>query len=188
MVDLQFPLPILIFLTSFYPCLRTPPLFFRLALNAFRDIKSVGRIKKKLQQNQKKSRNRRPWYPRMTLKVKIYLFRLTKCTIYSKKNVPVFVPAHWFLYAVTMLIFQIKRIISSEKWFNYVVTFFFGNSKNVGRSDDAKRRKRGDGLRVRRADQTKQKCREGKLALCLNKRRENATTWHIMIDRNISCA
>ena len=29
------------------------------------------------------------------------------------------------LYAVTMLIFQIKRIISSEKWFSYVVTFFF---------------------------------------------------------------
>ena len=24
-----------------------------------------------------------------------------------------------------MLIFQIDRIISSEKWFNYVVTFFF---------------------------------------------------------------
>ena len=24
-----------------------------------------------------------------------------------------------------MLIFQIKRIISCEKWFNYVVTFFF---------------------------------------------------------------
>ena len=38
------------------------------------------------------------------------------------KNVPVFVPV--FLYAVTMLIFQIKRIISSEKWFNYIVTFF----------------------------------------------------------------
>ena len=30
------------------------------------------------------------------------------------KNVHVFVPV--FLYAVTMLIFQIKRIISSEKW------------------------------------------------------------------------
>ena len=29
-----------------------------------------------------------------------------------------------FLYAVTMLIFYIKRIISSEKWLNYVVTFF----------------------------------------------------------------
>ena len=133
MVDLQFALPILIFLTFFYPCLRPPPLFFRLALNTFRDIKSVGRIKKKkLKKNHKKSRNRRPWYPRMTLKVKIYLFRLTKCTIYCKKNVPVFVPVHWFLYAVTMLIFQIKRIISSEKWFNYVVTFFFWKFQKCG--------------------------------------------------------
>ena len=42
---------------------------------------------------------------------------------YTVKNVPVFVPV--FLYAVTMFIFQIKRIISSEKWFNYVVTSFF---------------------------------------------------------------
>ena len=39
------------------------------------------------------------------------------------KNVHVFVPI--FFYAVTMLIFQIKRIISSEKWCNYVITFFF---------------------------------------------------------------
>ena len=40
-----------------------------------------------------------------------------------------------------MLIFQIKRIISSEKWFDNVVTFFFfENAKNLGRSDDAKRR------------------------------------------------
>ena len=38
-------------------------------------------------------------------------------------NVHVFVPV--FLYAVTMLLFQVKRIISSEKWCNYVVTFFF---------------------------------------------------------------
>ena len=38
---------------------------------------------------------------------------------YTVKNVPV------FLYAVTMLIFQIKRIISSEKWFHYIITFFF---------------------------------------------------------------
>ena len=28
-----------------------------------------------------------------------------------------------------MLIFQIKRVISSEKWFNYVVTSFFENAK-----------------------------------------------------------
>ena len=50
-----------------------------------------------------------------------------------------------FLYAVTMLIFQIKRVISSEKWFNYVVTFF-ENAKNLGRSDDDKRRKKEVGL------------------------------------------
>ena len=43
-----------------------------------------------------------------------------------------------FLYAVTMLIFQIKRIISNEKW----LIFFFVNAKNLGRSDVAKRRKK----------------------------------------------
>ena len=43
---------------------------------------------------------------------------------------------------MTMRIFQIKRIISSEKWFNYVFTSFFENDKNLGRSDDAKRRKK----------------------------------------------
>ena len=49
------------------------------------------------------------------------------------KNLHVFVPG--FLYAVTMLIFQIKRIISSEKWFNYVVTFFLKMPKIwVGRT------------------------------------------------------
>ena len=47
-----------------------------------------------------------------------------------------------------MLIFQIKRIISSEKWFNYVVTFFFENAKNLGRSDDTKRRKKRTALPV----------------------------------------
>ena len=45
-----------------------------------------------------------------------------------------------------MLIVQIKIIISSEKWFNYVVTsfFFFQNAKNLGRLDNAKQgEKRG---------------------------------------------
>ena len=38
-----------------------------------------------------------------------------------------------------MLIFQIKRIISSEKWFNYIDRyFFFENAKNLGQSDDVK--------------------------------------------------
>ena len=62
------------------------------------------------------------------------------------KNFHVFVPV--FLYAVTMLIFQIKRIILSEKWCNYVITFFFLKMpKNLGRSDDGKWRKKEDGLR-----------------------------------------
>ena len=29
-----------------------------------------------------------------------------------------------------------------EKWFNYVVTFFFLNATNLGRSDNTKRRKK----------------------------------------------
>ena len=58
----------------------------------------------------------------MTLKVNIHIFGLTKCTIYCKKCF-CFVPV--FLYAVTKLMFQIKRIISREKWFNYIVTFFY---------------------------------------------------------------
>ena len=93
-----------------------PSPFFCLGSNAFPDIGSIGRIEEKnLKENRKKSRNKRPWYPRMTLKVNSYIFGLTKCTIYCK-NVPLFVPV--FLYAVNLLIFQIKRIISSEKWFN----------------------------------------------------------------------
>ena len=38
------------------------------------------------------------------------------------KNVPVFVPV--FLYAVTMLIFQIKRIISSKNGLTTSLLFF----------------------------------------------------------------
>ena len=67
--------------------------------------------------------NRRPCYPRMTFKVNIYIFGLTKCTISCEKNIPVFVPV--FLSTVTVLIFQIKRIISSKKWFIHFVTSSF---------------------------------------------------------------
>ena len=63
------------------------------------------------------------------------------------KNVHVFVPD--FLYVVTMLIFQIKRIISSEIWCNYVVPFFFFFWKMpeiwVGRTT-VNREKKEDGL------------------------------------------
>ena len=105
----------------FYIIIKAIPPFFSFSVECVSWCwvgRSVG-LKKK---NHKKSRNRRPWYPRMTFKVNIHIFGLTKCTIYCKKC-SCFVPV--FLYAVTMLIFQIKRIISSEKWFNYVVPFFF---------------------------------------------------------------
>ena len=60
----------------------------------------------------------------MILKVNIHVFELTgKMHNILYNNLPVFVPV--FLYAVTMLICQIKIIISSKKWFNYVVPFFF---------------------------------------------------------------
>ena len=76
---------------------------------------------------------------------------------YKVKNVPVFVPV--FLYAVTMLIFQTKRIISSGKWSYYVVTFFCvcENAKNLGRSDNAKQRKKRERMALHVTD-TAQTC------------------------------
>ena len=59
----------------------------------------------------------------MTLKVKTFTYLDKQNTQYALTNVPV------LLYAVTLLIFQIKTIISSEKWFNYVITFFFKCTK-----------------------------------------------------------
>ena len=116
-----------------FPCLPS---------NAFPDIGSVGLKKKK---NHKKSRNSRPWYARKTLKVNVHIFGLKKCTIYWEKC-SCFCSC-FSLCCLTMLIVQIKRIISSEKWCNYVVTFFFfflENGKNLGRLDDGKwRKKRG---------------------------------------------
>ena len=44
---------------------------------------------------------------------------------------------------ITMCIFQIKRIISSEKWFNYVVTFFMKMTRIwVGRTTLKEEKKR----------------------------------------------
>ena len=59
------------------------------------------------------------------------------------KNVHVFVPV--FLDAITKLIFEIKRITSSEKWCKYVVTFFFLKMPKiwVGRTTVKGEKKRG---------------------------------------------
>ena len=42
----------------------------------------------------------------------------------KKSHIFGFVFLFFFFYAVTMLTFQIKKTVSSENWFNYVVTFF----------------------------------------------------------------
>ena len=49
----------------------------------------------------------------------------------------------FLFFSMLLITMRIKRIISSEKWFNYVVTFFFfENDKNLGQSDDVKREKK----------------------------------------------
>ena len=49
--------------------------------------------------------------------------------------------------AVTKLIFLIKRIYLKSKKVKLHHAFFFLNARNLGWSDDAKRRKKGDGHR-----------------------------------------
>ena len=49
-----------------------------------------------------------------------------------------------------MLIFQIKRIISSEKWFNYVVTFFLKMPKIWFSRTTLNGEKKEDGLKEKK--------------------------------------
>ena len=103
--------------------------------------RSVGLKKENLKKINKKSRNRRPWYHRMTLKINIHIFGLTKYTIYCKKKVPVFVPVLSMLLLCSFFslkeLFQVKNGLTTSY-------FFFKYAKNLGRPDDAKRRiKRG---------------------------------------------
>ena len=50
----------------------------------------------------------------------------------------------FLLFSLLLLcsFFRLKELFQAKKPFNYVVTFFFENAKNLGRSDDAKRRKK----------------------------------------------
>ena len=69
--------------------LRPSPFSFHLVSNVFPDVGSVGRIeKKKPTKDHKKSPNRRPWYPRMTSKVNIHRFGLTKCRAFIRSRLP----------------------------------------------------------------------------------------------------
>ena len=111
-----------------------PPFFFCLASNAFPDIGSVGQIEKKTLKKITRSLGiggpSTPAYMKHIYIFRrvsfsyIYIFGLTKCILaILLKKCSCFCSCFSLHYP--MLIFQIKRIISSEKWFNYIVTFFF---------------------------------------------------------------
>ena len=126
--------------------LRPSPFFyFRLASNAFPDTGSVSQIEKKQQQQQKKihnkSRNRRPWYPRMILKVNIHIFGLTKCTIYCKKC-PCFCSCFSLYTLLLCSFFRLKELFQVKNGLTTSLLFFLEYAKNLGRSDNAKQRKR----------------------------------------------
>ena len=102
----------------------------------------VGRSdwkKKKLKKIHKKSRNIRPWYPRTTLKVDIHIIWINKMDniLYNMLMV---------LFSVLLLcsflrlkeLFQVKNGLTTSLLF----LFCFENAKNLGRLDDAKRRKK----------------------------------------------
>ena len=98
--------------------------------------RSVGLKKtKKTKKNHKKSQNSRPWYPRTTLKVNIHIFGLTKCTIYCEKC-SCFCSCFSLCCHYAHFSFQVKNGVTTS------LLFFFENAKNLGRSDDGKRRKK----------------------------------------------
>ena len=123
-----------------------PVFFFRLPSNAFNDIGSVCRIEKK---NLKKKITRSlgisgPGTPGRRQK-STFTYLDEQNAQHTVENVLVFVPV--FLYVVTMLNLEIKRIISSKKRLNYVVTFFFLKMPKIwiGRTT-VNGEKNGDGL------------------------------------------
>ena len=123
--------------SQFAAVLRPSPFFFRLASNAFPDIGSVGLKKKKTsKQHHKKSRNRRPWYPGTTLNG-IHIIGFTKCTICCKKCSCFSLCCYYDHFSDRLKeLFRVKNGLTTS------LLFFFENAKNLGRSDDAKRRKK----------------------------------------------
>ena len=84
--------------------------------------------KKKLIKKQKKSQNRRPWYPRMTLKVYSHIW-INKMHNVLWKIVAVFVQCSLF----RLKEFQVKHVELCRSFF-----FFYWNAKNFGRNGEKK--------------------------------------------------
>ena len=111
--------------------------------NAFSDIGSVGRIEKKTKKKiHKNSRNIRPWYPRTTLKVDIHIIWINEMD-----NILYNMFMFLFLLCSVLLLcsfFRLKELFQVKNGLTTSLPFFscFENAKNLGRSDDAKRRKK----------------------------------------------
>ena len=107
--------------------------------------RSVGLKKKTFKKNHKKSQNMKLWYPRMALKVNIHIFGLTEPTIYCKK---MFLSLFMFFSMLLLCsFFRLKEFFQVKNGFTTSLLFCcFENAKNLGRSDDDKRRKKVDGL------------------------------------------
>ena len=106
-----------------------PPFFsFRVKWRFLILVQSVGLTKKKkLKKNNKKSRNRRPWYTRMTLQVNIHIFGLTKCTIYYKKCTCFFSMLLLCSFFRLKELFQVKNGLTTSVF----CKFFCENAKNL---------------------------------------------------------
>ena len=76
----------------------------------------------------------------MTLKVNIHIFGFTKYTIYCK-NDPGFVPV--FLTMLLLCSFlRLKELFQVKNGLTKLLLFLFENSKNLGQSDDKKKKKK----------------------------------------------
>ena len=132
-----------LFTPSIPKSIRPSPFLFRLESNAFPDG-SVGRIDKKKtlkKKNYQKSRNRRPWYPRMTLKVNIYIFGLGKMHNIRYKMFLFFSMLLLCSFFRLKELFQVKNGLTTSfhrLFLFFVFVFFFENATNLGRSYDAK--------------------------------------------------
>ena len=123
-------------LTQYLILAKTIPLFFFSFSVKCVSWYWVGRSdwKKKQKKIHKKSRNRRPWYPRMTLKVNIHIFGLTKCTIYCKKC-----PCFCSCFSLCMLLlcsfFRLKELFQVKNGLTTSLLFFWKMPKIwVGRT------------------------------------------------------
>ena len=97
---------------------------------------------KKKKKNHQKSRNRRPWYPGMTLKVNIYIFGLGKMHKMLYKMFLFFSMLLLCSFFRIKELFQVKNGLTTSLHRLFFVFVFFENVTNLGRSYDAKRRKK----------------------------------------------